>query len=300
MNLLIKEFSNYLKKERNYSDYTIHNYELDIDKFFKFIAKEEIKYEEVDNIVIRNFLTNELNSGISKRSCNRRLAALSTFYKYFYDKEDIPSNPFDYVSNLKTEKKLPQTLYKNEIDDLLKANSKRTDSLMLRDQVILEVLFYTGVRVSELVNIKIEDIDFVNRIIRIIGKGNKERVVPFSKECEQTIRYYIKDDRKKFSSKSVQISTYLLLNSHGNKLTPRGVEYILDEICEKTGAMLDIHPHALRHTFATTLLSNGADLRTIQKILGHESLNTTQVYAHVSDETLYKEYMDKHPRSKKK
>ena len=182
---------------------------------------------------VTNFLTYELNAGISKRSCNRRLSALKGFYKFYKNNKEIKNDPFEFTSSLKIEKKLPQTFYKNDIDNLIIENGKRNDQLSLRDQVILEIFLYTGIRVSELTNIHIEDIDFSNRIIRVIGKGNKERLVPFSIECERNIKMYIKECRPILAAKSVQISTFLLLNSQGKKLTTRGVEYILKQICEK-------------------------------------------------------------------
>jgi integrase/recombinase XerC len=170
---------------------------------------------------------------------------------------------------------------------------------MYRDQVILEILYYSGIRVSELVGIKLTDINFAERIIRIKGKGNKERIVPFTKECGETIQFYVKNIRSELIKKAITDSTILILNNNGQKLTTRGVEYILKKIDEDIGLNYGLHPHLLRHSFASHLLSNGADLRIIQELLGHESINATQVYTHVNKEKLIKEYSKKHPRAKK-
>ena len=187
-----------------------------------------------------------------------------------------------------------------KIKDILEDNKKRNDELMLRDQVILEILYYTGIRASECVSLEIQDLNFYSRIIRIVGKGNKERLVPFTIECKKTIERYLKDLRPILASRQLEPSNILILNNNGKKLTTRGLEYILDQIQEKTGNFLDLHPHVLRHSFATHLLENGADLRVIQELLGHESLNATQVYTHVTEEAMKKTYEAFHPRAKKK
>jgi len=310
MNKYEADFLNHLQNERNYSPMTIDSYRRDIDKFFVFLAKEDCFMDDVDLIVIRNFLTEEINNGISKRSCKRRLSSLHHFYGYLVQNSYVKINPFNYISSPKTEKKLPHVLYREEVEALLKANRQRKDDLMIRDQAILEILYYCGVRASELINVKLIDINVRNRSLRVFGKGRKERIVPFTSDCANTISQYLKESRPVLKLKYDEHPDFdkngkkkeynnLILNNNGKALTLRGLEYILDKIEEKTGEYVDLHPHLLRHSFATQLLSNGADLRVIQELLGHSSINTTQIYTHVSEEKVKKEYLSAHPRAKK-
>ena len=300
MNKPTSEYLTYLKVNRNYSDKTILNYGKDIDKFFAFLNKEDILMDDVDTQIVRNFLSEELSSGISKRSCKRRLCSLRGFYRFLVKRKYVKENPFNYVTSPKTETKYPNALYKDQIETIFRNNALRKDEMMVRDQAILYVLYFTGIRASELVNLNVQSVSLSQRIIRVIGKGNKERIVPFSQECKRAIEIYLKELRPKLLTLTTRPSPSLFLNKNGNRLTTRGLEYILDEIEEKTGSFVGLHPHLLRHSFATHLLENGADLRTIQELLGHESINATQVYTHVSTETMQKEFNAFHPRAKKK
>ncbi len=310
MNKYEAEFLDHLQYERNYSPMTIDSYRRDIDKFCAFLVSEDCLMDDVDLIIIRNFLTEEINNGISKRSCKRRLSSLHHFYGYLVQKKYVKLNPFNYITSPKTEKKLPNVLYHEDVQALLKANSERKDEFALRDQAILEVLYYCGVRASELISIELMDINIRNRSLRVFGKGRKERIVPFTTECAESISKYLKDCRPALktkydlspdfdeNNKKIEMN-YLFLNKDGRQLTLRGLEFILDKIEEKTGEYVDLHPHLLRHSFATQLLSGGADLRVIQELLGHASINTTQIYTHVSEEKVKKEYLAAHPRAKK-
>ena len=196
----------------------------------------------------------------------------------------------------------PKALYEDEIEKLLKANMERTDTLQQRDQAILELLYASGLRASELINLEVGDIDFTNRIIKVLGKGSKERLVPFSQVAKDAMTKYLKNLRATLlmQSNKEELPATFFLNNKGDKLTTRGLEYILKQIEMKTGVFLDLHPHMLRHTFATHLLEHGADLRTIQSMLGHSSISTTQVYTHVTTEAMKYEYMEAHPRARKK
>lgn len=313
MNKPEQEFLDHLKNARNYSDKTIVSYQEDIDKFCEFIFKEGVLMEDVDTICIRNFLTEELKNGISKRSCKRRLSSLKHFYKYMVNVGYIQDNPFLFVSAPKVETKYPHGLYKEQIEEIFKRNAEREDSLKSRDQAILHLLYYSGVRAEELVKLDIQSVSLKDRVVRIIGKGNKERIVPFSADCQKALKDYIDNDRKKYiprfmkwqdeqkeKGKEVEVLSPLFFNAKGGALTTRGLEYILDAIEEKTGLFVGLHPHILRHSFATHLLENGADLRVIQELLGHESINATQVYTHVTEEAMKETYMAAHPRAKKK
>lgn len=300
MNKPTHEFLLHLKGELNYSDKTIVSYQNDIEKFFKYLFKEGVLMDEVDQIIIRDFLTEEINSGVSKRSCKRRLSALNHFYDFLLKKNYVKDNPFKIVSSPKSDKKYPKTLYRDQIKEILEKNALRTDSLMLRDQAILSMLYFCGLRAAELVGLTVQSVDLKNRIVRVFGKGSKERLVPFTVECRDVVKKYIETIRIELAEKQKEPQNELLLNEKGNKLTTRGLEYILDAIEEKTGTYVGLHPHILRHSFATHLLENGADIRVIQELLGHESINATQVYTHVSTEVMKQTYIDAFPRARKK
>ena len=254
MNRQTADFLNYLRYERNYSSQTIISYSRDIDKFFRFLSEEGLDMEEVDQIVIRNFLTDELNSGVSKRSCKRRLCALRHFYKYMVRREMVKDNPFVFVSSPKTEKTLPKFLYKDQVREILDENKKRDDLLAYRDQAILSTLYYSGIRASELVSLELQSVSLPRRTLRVLGKGNKERIVPISEECKKDIETYMKTTRMELASRNKEGTKVLFLNDHGNKLTTRGLEYILDQIEQKTGSFVGLHPHILRHSFILQFL----------------------------------------------
>ena len=313
MNKPEQEFLDHLQYVRNYSKKTVSSYQEDIDLFLEFIFNEGVLIEDVDIICIRNFLTEELNRGVSKRSCKRRLCSLKHFYKYMVNVGYITDNPFIFVTSPKIETKYPHALYKEQIQEIFKRNAERTDNLKNRDQAILYLLYFSGIRAQELVTLNIQDISLRDRRVRVLGKGNKERVVPFSSECQSVLKKYIDTDRKELLKLYMEnikkkpqkegldlIQSPLFFNARGEKLTTRGLEYILDAIEEKIGLYVGLHPHILRHSFATHLLENGADLRVIQELLGHESINATQVYTHVTEEAMKETYMNAHPRAKKK
>ncbi len=299
MNKPTHDFLYHLKADRNYSDQTIKSYQYDLEKFFNFLLSEGVLMDDVDSIVIRNFLTDELNAGVSKRSCKRRLSSLKHFYSFLVDRGMVKDNPFVLVSSPKTDKKMPHTLYRDQIKEIFEENAKRTDFLAERDQAILSTLYFCGLRAAELVTLKTRDVDLKNRLLTVMGKGSKERLVPFTNECRDTIKKYMENSRKELLLKQKEPGNELFLNDKGQKLTTRGLEYILDKIEEKTGTFVGLHPHILRHSFATHLLENGADIRVIQELLGHTSINATQVYTHVSAEAMKQTYIDAFPRAKK-
>ena len=234
--------------------------------------------------MIRNFLAHETLDGISKRSNARRVIALRQFYEYLVKNNYVEFNPFIIISTPKVDKKLPEFMYLEEINNLFELNSQRKDFLMH----------------SELVNLTLQDLNLKERMMRIVGKGNKERIVPFSLKTQKTLSVYLENTRKQLISDSGNMigTNYVFLNSRGEKLTTRGVEYILQEIENKTGVTLSLHPHKFRHSFATHLLNQGLDLRTIQELMGHASLSSTQVYTHVSNQKMHDEYEKAFPRRK--
>jgi len=297
----IEEFITYLSDELNYSQFTCVSYEKDIESFYNFIFSQGYDISDVDVDLIRNYLSFELEKGISKKTLCRRLSGLRHFFNYQVEHKYLSQNPFIFVHAPKKDIRYPRALYIEQIENLFAKNKERTDEFALRDQAIIELLYASGIRVSEMVNIKLIDLDLRSRTIRIMGKGRKERLTPFSFSCRKTIEEYLNKSRDNLLSKNKMDFNceYLFLNTFGKKLTTRGVEYILSEIEKKTGCNYGLHPHIFRHSFATHLLEGGADLRVIQELLGHESLNTTQVYTHVTEESLKSQYLTAHPRAKK-
>ena len=299
---VLKEYLEYLEFQKRYSLNTIDSYKRDIEKFLVFMNDEGYTYKNVDEILIRNFLMKERRNNISARSNQRRIIALRKFYDYLLRYDYVDSNPFLAIRSPKVSKNPPQVLYQQEIEKLFSYNYSRTDFLAKRDQAIMELLYASGLRVSELVSLTLQDIYSRQRILKITGKGNKQRMVPYSIRAQEVLNDYILNCRNEiFRKNSIENPTNILfVNDKGNPLTTRGVEYIIAKIDEKAGTNFKLHPHTLRHTFATHLLDNGADLRTIQELLGHASLNTTQVYTHVSSSKMLEEYQKNFPRAKKK
>jgi len=301
MNRAIRDFADFLKNRKGYSDRTVVSYSNDVEKFIKFLNHEGVEMENATDLIIRNFLSEELNSGITKRSCKRRLSALDLFYDFACKNyEEFKNNPFSLIVRPKTDKTYPHPLYPEQIRELFKSNELRDGPLVLRDQAIIEFLYFSGIRVNELINLNLQDVNVRGRVAIVFGKGSKQRQVPFSEECKYVLEKYLKELRPKLLVKSVKPSPAFFLNKNGNRLTTRGVEFILNNIEAKTGLSLGLHPHLLRHSFATHLLEGGADLRDIQEMLGHESINATQVYAHVTDEAMKETYLANFPRAKKK
>lgn len=299
---IVEEYLDYLRYQKNDSPRTVEAYRRDIGKFLTYMNDEGYTLQSVDLTLIRNFLADETMHGISKRSNARRVVALRRFYDYLLKHEVVRTNPFLLISTPKYEQRLPDFLYYEDVARLLKENALREDELAGRDQAILELLFASGLRVSELVNLTLQNVNLRERIMRISGKGNKERLVPFSLTCQKTLQSYLEHGRKALLEKNGtdQKPPYVFLNSRGGKLTSRGVEYILTSIERKTGLTMSLHPHKFRHTFATHLLENGLDLRAIQEMMGHESLETTQVYTHVSRRQIMTNYAAAFPRQKRK
>lgn len=298
MNKPEAEFKNYLSLERNYSPKTVDSYCRDIDKFFVYLDKNAILMDAVKKDDIRNWLSEELDSGVSKRSCQRRMSALRGFYEFSKNKGYVKDNPFHFVHSPKRPVRYPKALTIEQVDALFSANAKRTDDLAIRDQAILELLYASGMRASELCALKKTQIDYRNRMIRVFGKGKKERLVPFGITAEKAMNEYYDRLRPLLMAKHKGggVMTAFFLTDRGNNLSVRDLEYILTEVQDKTGFYVGLHPHELRHTFATHLLEGGADLRLIQELLGHESLNTTQIYTHVSQKAMKKQYQDHFPK----
>lgn len=284
-------FLNYIVNIKNYSLKTKEAYEKDLNLFLDYIDnKKNITYKDV-----RNYLEYLYSLDYSSKTISRHISSLKSFFKYLEEENIIKNNPTILISSPKLEKKLPNFLYYEELEILFNIPDKSTP-LGFRNALILETLYSTGCRVSELVNIKIKDINFNNKKIKILGKGNKERYLTYGSYLDNLLDIYLKKYHHLLLKNKK--NDYLFLNKDGDKLTDRGVRSIIDMVIKKGNINHHISPHVLRHTFATHLLDGGADLRSVQELLGHENLKTTEIYTHISNERLRKVYLDTHPRSR--
>jgi integrase/recombinase XerC len=294
---LIKRFTEYLQIERNYSTYTIVYYNQDIEEFVKFMGRQSIdNFTEITYTDVRLYLTELFKQKLVRKSVARKISSLRSFYKFLMREHEIKDNPFALVSLPKKEQRIPQFLYEDELQKLFHVSDLDTP-LGQRNQAILELLYATGIRVSECCKLQLGDIDFTVGTILVNGKGNKQRYVPFGSFASDAIETYVQNGRKKLILKSKAPSTSLFLNFRGGTLTPRGVRLLLHDLIEKASMSIHISPHVLRHTFATHMLNEGADLRTVQELLGHSHLSSTQIYTHVTKDRLKTIYMNHHPRA---
>ena len=292
----IDRFIEYLKYQRNYSDFTCNNYNKDLNEYNSFILSNKINYKNMDYNETKEYVIYLNKKNDAKSTISRKLSSLRTFYKYLVLNNKVESNPFLLVSSPKKEKRIPKFINYNNMEEILNVPNIKTKEGQ-RERVILEVLYASGVRVSELVNIKLKDIDFSNKNILILGKGSKERLVSFGDYALEYINLYLKEGRNLLLD-GVK-SDYLIVGKKSEKLTTRRVEQIIDDIIKKTSIKLNITPHMFRHTFATHLLDNGCDLLVVQELLGHASLSSTEIYTHVSNEHLREVYLKCHPRNKR-
>ena len=293
----LNDFIDYLTYELNYSDKTIIIYEENIIHFFQYLQTKKINYLKLNKDIIREFLKYLDQEKYSSASISQTLSSLRTYYKYLLKENVITYNPFKTIRNPKLPKRLPNFLSNLQVEDLVSIYDY-SNSANIRNHLIIELLYSTGIRVSELVNLKISDINFSDNSIRILGKGNKERIVLFGEYAKEALNIYLKEARNDFI-KRVQ-NDYLLLNCFGNKLTTRSIQNIVKDCTHKLALKNNVTPHTIRHTFATDLLNNGADIKSVQELLGHSSLSTTQVYTHLTNDRLKSVYLKAHPRSKEK
>ena len=289
MDKYVDDFINYLEYERNYSNNTIIAYKNNIEKFIDYI---DIDIKKVNYDTIRSYISYLYEKKYQAKSISRMISSLRSFFKYLKINHIINENPMTLISNPKLEKKLPKYLTINEVESMLNAPDM-SDKIGIRDAFILELLYVSGMRVSELVNIKINDIETSERRIKILGKGSKERYVLYGSRCQELLSKYIKV-RNEFLKYP---NDYLLLSLTGRKLNPREVRNIINRIKIKAGVDISISPHTFRHTFATHMLNEGADIRAVQELLGHENLSTTTIYTHLTNEKLRRTYLNTHPRA---
>lgn len=289
-----KKFLNMLKVERNFSDHTLKAYHDDLAQFNQFLEQELLNLRTFEYKDARNYLSYLYFNNLKRTTVSRKISTLRTFYEFWMTQDTSVNNPFIQLVHPKKEQYLPQFFYEEEMEALF--NTVSNDAKKgLRDRVVIELLYATGIRVSELVNIKVMDLDMNLPGVKVLGKGNKERFVPFGEFCRQSIEQYL----EKFKPLKSKRHPYLIVNMKGDPITERGVRYLLNDVVKRTAGVTEIHPHKLRHTFATHLLNQGADLRTVQSLLGHVNLSTTGKYTHVSNQQLRKVYLNAHPRAKK-
>ncbi|MFC7061221.1 tyrosine recombinase XerC [Halobacillus seohaensis] len=302
MNELIyqkNQFVEYLQIEKNASFLTIDQYKDDIENFFSFMMSESISsLKEVDYSLIRVYLSELHSKELSRRSISRRLSCLRSFYRFLEREQLVHHNPFLNIRMPKSENPIPQFFYEEELEHLFTV-SDLTTPLGQRNQALLELLYGTGIRVSECKQLEISDIDFSLTTLLITGKGRKERYVPFGQFAADALTDYIEYGRETLLSKSNNSTHNVFLNARGGPLTARGIRMILDKMVKDAALTVDIYPHKLRHSFATHLINQGADLRSVQELLGHEHLSSTQIYTHVTKDRLRNVYMNSHPRANK-
>lgn len=281
----ISDFINFINK-KNYSYNTYISYLNDLYYFYMYINKDLTKVNEDD---IRNYLTYLNDKKEHSSSIRRKISSLKSFYKFLYNNDYMSKKDYPLLKIVmpKQEKKLPKFLYYNELLEIIHESSKDKDGI--RDRLIIEMLYATGVRISELVNIKTSDIDFNNRRIRVMGKGSKERIVYYGEYAEEILKEYLDTHPKNEYN-------YLFMNSRGEQITDRGVRYIIDNIMKRLSIKTHVTPHVLRHSFATDMLNNGCDIRVVQELLGHSSLRATEIYTHVTNESIKKVYYECFPR----
>lgn len=288
-------FIDYIQLEKNYSNLTVQEYEKDIKHFLDFLKEEGVTdLNDVEYVHARLYVTALYEKKLARTSISRKISAIRSFYKFLHREFEIREDAFRSLYHPKKEERLPHFFYEEEIEKLFEGN-RGTDPLSLRNIALLELLYATGIRVSELISIEMSHIDKSYGIVRVMGKGRRERYVPVGDYALSALEEYMEKSRPKLMKSSAH--SFLFVNSRGEHLTARGVRHILNEMVKKASMHTTIYPHMLRHTFATHLLNNGADLRSVQELLGHSHLTSTQVYTHVTKEHLRKTYMNAHPRA---
>ena len=291
----IDKYLEYLKVERKYSNKTILSYKDDLIEYNEFLGNNFTNILNVDMNIVNNYMKYLYDRKITKSSISRKLSSIRGLYNYLVREDIIKENHFNKIQNPKRELYLPKFLKDEELDKIFSVCNSNNPTEE-RDTLIIELLYATGVRVSELVNIKIKDINREEKLIKVLGKGNKERMVIYNNHTKKALDTYLKDGYNYFNKKS---SEYLILNKNGNKLSERYIREIINKKVSQAFLDIKISPHTLRHTFATDILENGADLMTVKELLGHESLNTTSIYTHITNEQIKKTYNLAHPRAKK-
>jgi len=298
MKYLINEYQYYLKREKGLSQNTITAYLRDLEQYRMYLEKnyEITKIQKIERKHIEAFLKNLNKKALSSKSLSRKLTAIKGFHQFLLIENEIDHNIAYDIESPKVEKSLPQVLSVQEVVQIIEA-VKGSDPLSIRNQALLELIYGSGLRVSELLDLKTADIHLLEGYVRVVGKGNKEREVPLGELSIQALRLYLTKSRNQLTINSID---YLFLNQDGQRLSRQGFFKILRKIAKSAGIERDVSPHTLRHSFATHLLEAGVDLRTLQELLGHEDIQTTQIYTHISQKHLKDVYLNTHPRAKEK
>ena len=286
---LIEEFLRYLLIDKGYSNNTINSYRIDLEKFLKYNKNRNVN--DISNDDIREYVKWLSKNELNQKTISRNISCLRSFYKFLVIEKFVKNNPSDSLITPKIKKSLPSTLTEEEVLKLL--DIKLTDSFSYRNKAMLELMYGTGLRVSELVSLKLQDIDLSEDIVRTFGKGKKERIIPIGDYAVEYLKKYLEEYRPLMLKKTN--CEYVFLNNHGKKMTRQGFFKIVKKIADENGINKQLSPHTLRHSFASHLLKYGADLRTIQELLGHSDISTTQIYTHITNEELKKNYQDYHP-----
>ena len=292
MDRFIEKFLRYLEIEKNVSKHTLLNYKLDLESFKLFLQDKSI--ESVDYLMLRKFLAYLKDKKFTNRTISRKISCLRSMYRFLFRENLVKNNPVVMLSSPKIDKMLPSFLTEDETTKLIEAPPSNT-ILGMRDRAILETLYSTGMRVSELVSLDLDDIDFIGGTLKVLGKGKKERLLPIGDKAMSAINRYM--DLRKANKKAKKDVSTLFLNKNNTRLSDRGVRKILNRYIIQTSLKIGTSPHTLRHTFATHLLNRGADLRSVQELLGHANLSTTQIYTHLTTDRLKSVYNKAHPRA---
>lgn len=298
MKYLINEYQYYLKREKGLSHNTISAYLRDLEQYRSYLEKtfNLTKIDKIERSHIEAFMKSLSKKSLSTKSLSRKLTAIKGFHQFLLIENETKDNVAFDIESPKVEKTLPQVLSVTEVVKIIEG-VKGTDPLSIRNQALLELIYGSGLRVTELLDLKISDIHLTEGYVRVLGKGNKEREVPLGDLSIQALRLYLTKSRNQLTMNSID---YLFLNQDGKRLSRQGFFKILKKLAKLAGIEQDISPHTLRHSFATHLLEAGVDLRTLQELLGHEDIQTTQIYTHISQKHLKDVYLNTHPRAKEK
>ena len=289
-------YEDYLRNEKQYSENTVVSYVNDINSLICFLESEDLGELKYTTNRMAKFYISYLHNKYNPKSIRRKISSVRTMFEYLLDQGIVRDNPFKNVVLPKVSKKLPKFIYEDEMFDFLNGIDDK-NPIGFRNKTIFEILYGCGLRVSELINIKINEIDFVKQELKVHGKGSVDRIVPIHNLAIDTLKKYLMESRPILKSKNLVDNDYVFLNSRGYSLTARGVRDILEREIKKQASTLKVSPHSFRHSFATHLLNNGVDLRIVQELLGHVSLSTTQIYTKISKEKLQEEYKKAHPRA---
>lgn len=290
---LLDEFKTYLYIDKKYSKHTIDSYTVEVERYLSFLSKQKIEISITKRDNLKDYLAFLKKENLSSRSIAHNISVIRTFYKFLLMEKIITKDISDVLELPKLKKALPTVLSLEEVDSLLDIPLK--DDFSYRNKAMLELLYATGLRVSELVSLELNDIDLENCIVRTIGKGNKERIIPLGDYAMKYIRIYVSEYRH--SMMKDKNHNYIFVNNHGNVMTRQGFFKVVKQLANEKNIKTPISPHTLRHSFATHLLDRGADLRSIQEMLGHSNISTTQIYTHVSSEHLKENYDMSHPHA---